>query len=44
MSMDISDKWEFIKEFCDKKGKIDWDKIVMFNSGNLTQKDKEEFK
>jgi len=35
---------EFIKEFCNKNGKINWDEIVTFNSGNLTPKDKEEFK
>ena len=27
---------DFINEFCDEKGRIIWDKIVQFNSGNMT--------
>ena len=26
---------EFMAEFCDKDGTIDWQKLVVFNSGNL---------
>jgi Type II restriction endonuclease EcoO109I len=28
---------EFMKEFCDSDGKIDWKKLVVFNSGNLME-------
>ena len=32
---------EFINNFCDKKGQILWEKLVKYNSGNLTEKDKQ---
>ena len=35
---------EFIEDFCDNNGKILWEKLVKFNSGNITEKDKKEFK
>jgi hypothetical protein len=35
---------EFIAEFCDNKGKINWEKLIEFNSGNLTPEDKAHFK
>lgn len=35
---------EFIEDFCDNDGKILWEKLVRFNSENLTEKDKREFK
>ena len=35
---------EFIEDFCDKDGKILWEKLVKFNSENLTERDKREFK
>lgn len=35
---------EFIKDFCKENGEILWDKLVEFNSSNLTAKDREEFK
>ena len=31
---------EFIGDFCDETGAILWDKLVEFNSGNLTEDDK----
>jgi hypothetical protein len=31
---------EFIEDFCDKDGKILWEKLVKFNSENITEKDK----
>jgi len=34
---------EFIEEFCDNEGKILWEKLVKFNSENLTERDKKEF-
>lgn len=35
---------EFIEGFCDKDGKILWEKLVKFNSENITERDKKEFK
>lgn len=32
---------EFIDDFCDQSGKILWEKIVEFNSGNMTYDDRE---
>lgn len=31
---------EFVEEFCDKEGKILWNRLVEFNSENLTEEDK----
>ena len=33
----------FISDFCDENGKILWEKVVEFNSGNITDDDKERF-
>lgn len=33
---------EFTNDFCDEDGKILWDKLVMFNSGNLTEEDRKK--
>jgi len=33
----------FINDFCDQNGKILWEKIVEFNSGNITDSDKKLF-
>ncbi|MFH1199580.1 MAG: PmeII family type II restriction endonuclease [Candidatus Micrarchaeota archaeon] len=33
---------EFITDFCDGKGAILWERLVEFNSGNLTENDKTE--
>ncbi len=33
---------EFVNEFCDGDGAVLWSKLVEFNSGNLTAKDKKE--
>jgi hypothetical protein len=27
--------WEFLNEFCENDGSINWDKLVQFNSGNM---------
>lgn len=35
---------EFVEDFCDKDGKILWEKLVRFNSENLTERDRSEFK
>jgi len=35
---------DFISEFCDRDGKILWEKIVKYNSGNLTREDEKELK
>ena len=34
---------EFIADFCDENGKILWEKIVEFNSQNMTEDDKARF-
>lgn len=34
---------EFIDEFCDEEGRILWEKLVKFNSENITERDREEF-
>lgn len=34
---------EFIEDFCDKDGKVLWEKLVKFNSENITDRDKREF-
>ena len=31
----------FIGDFCDQNGKILWEKVVEFNSGNITDNDRE---
>ena len=31
----------FIGDFCDPNGKILWEKVVEFNSGNITDNDRE---
>ncbi|MBS3069029.1 cytosolic protein [Candidatus Micrarchaeota archaeon] len=35
---------QFISEFCDKDGSIIWEKLVRYNSGNMTLKDKKALK
>jgi hypothetical protein len=35
---------EFIEEFCDREGKILWDTLVEYNSGNLTPEQKTRLK
>lgn len=35
---------EFIEEFCDKNGQILWNKLVEYNSGNLTEEYKTKLK
>ena len=34
---------DFVVEFCDEDGKILWDKLVEFNSQNLTETEKGSF-
>lgn len=34
---------DFLNEFCDRNGKILWEKLVKFNSENITKEDKKLF-